>query len=435
MSNHPDLRLAVCQNFLPEVVALQERGELADVEVISWTPTCEHPAQSWEEVAALFPEYDQTTPLLIIGSCFPKALKQPPAGFSNLHLQHIENCFDLLCASEQVADLIKQRAYLTSTGWLKKWRPQLDRWGFDQPIAQRFFQEAADKIVLLDSGINKAVLEDLAAFADYVGLPSQQLRVGLDFISFRLKALLQSLKIDHLQNKLSVNQEQTANYALSLSLLDELTNKQTEPAVTAGLMDICRTLFAPQNIHFYPSFSLEKQNSGSEILPMELQRKLEKESYLLHESDDGFWLLLKNAGVPLGYLNIVRIAFPKYLNRYLNLALAIAPLCALSINKARISEQREKDMVALVHLTDALTEKNQALLLAQAQIKTLAGIIPICSYCKGIRDDKGYWNKLEQFIENHSDAQFSHGICDACMEQKFGEYKTRREQRNENKNG
>ncbi len=85
-------------------------------------------------------------------------------------------------------------------------------------------------------------------------------------------------------------------------------------------------------------------------------------------------------------------------------------------------EQRKNDMLALIKLTAELTEKNQALLSAQAQIKTLAGIIPICSYCKEIRDDKGYWNKLEQFIEKNSDAQFSHGICDACLNKKFGEH-------------
>lgn len=52
---------------------------------------------------------------------------------------------------------------------------------------------------------------------------------------------------------------------------------------------------------------------------------------------------------------------------------------------------------------------------ANSQIKTLSGIVPICSYCKEIRDDKGYWNQLEKFISEHSSAQFSHSICPKCM--------------------
>ncbi len=56
------------------------------------------------------------------------------------------------------------------------------------------------------------------------------------------------------------------------------------------------------------------------------------------------------------------------------------------------------------------------------KIETLRGIIPICSYCKQIRDDKGYWNKVEQFIAEHTEAEFSHSICPDCMEEHFPEY-------------
>lgn len=49
-------------------------------------------------------------------------------------------------------------------------------------------------------------------------------------------------------------------------------------------------------------------------------------------------------------------------------------------------------------------------------IKTLSGLIPICASCKKIRDDKGFWNQLETFIQDNSNAQFSHGICPECIE-------------------
>lgn len=56
------------------------------------------------------------------------------------------------------------------------------------------------------------------------------------------------------------------------------------------------------------------------------------------------------------------------------------------------------------------------------EIKTLRGIVPICSNCKKIRDDKGYWNILESYIQKHSDAQFSHGICPECTKRFYPEY-------------
>jgi ligand-binding sensor domain-containing protein len=59
---------------------------------------------------------------------------------------------------------------------------------------------------------------------------------------------------------------------------------------------------------------------------------------------------------------------------------------------------------------------------AVAQIKILGGLIPICANCKKIRDDKGYWNQLEAYLKEHSEAEFTHGICPECKEKLYGSY-------------
>ncbi|EMS79933.1 CHASE4 domain-containing protein [Desulfotignum phosphitoxidans] len=58
---------------------------------------------------------------------------------------------------------------------------------------------------------------------------------------------------------------------------------------------------------------------------------------------------------------------------------------------------------------------------AHNEIKTLEGLIPICSYCKNIRDDEGFWQKVDHFIHHRTDARFSHGICPECAEKHFPE--------------
>ena len=70
----------------------------------------------------------------------------------------------------------------------------------------------------------------------------------------------------------------------------------------------------------------------------------------------------------------------------------------------------------LANMARDLRRKNTELQQAQAQIKTLQGILPICMHCKEVRNDEGYWMQLEEYITTHSDAQLSHGICDKCME-------------------
>jgi len=77
------------------------------------------------------------------------------------------------------------------------------------------------------------------------------------------------------------------------------------------------------------------------------------------------------------------------------------------IKEKKVIERERKKVIT--NLTSALDE-----------IKTLKGIIPICSGCKKIRDDKGYWNLLESYIEKHSDASFSHGMCPECSEAFYG---------------
>jgi len=68
---------------------------------------------------------------------------------------------------------------------------------------------------------------------------------------------------------------------------------------------------------------------------------------------------------------------------------------------------------------DKLQESLNELEHKMAEIKTLSGLLPICSSCKKIRDDKGYWNQIEVYIRDHSDADFSHGICPDCLRKFF----------------
>ncbi len=59
---------------------------------------------------------------------------------------------------------------------------------------------------------------------------------------------------------------------------------------------------------------------------------------------------------------------------------------------------------------------------AIANVKTLKGLMPICMSCKRIRDDKGYWNQIESYIQQHSDAEFSHGLCPECAAKMYPKY-------------
>src|SRR5688572_16197675 len=70
----------------------------------------------------------------------------------------------------------------------------------------------------------------------------------------------------------------------------------------------------------------------------------------------------------------------------------------------------------IIALQEALAERVTALETALAQVKQLRGLLPICAYCKQIRSAEDYWQQVETYIMEHSDAEFTHGICPTCFE-------------------
>ncbi|MFH0909228.1 MAG: hypothetical protein V1929_10735 [bacterium] len=79
---------------------------------------------------------------------------------------------------------------------------------------------------------------------------------------------------------------------------------------------------------------------------------------------------------------------------FLALGFAVAHIRALLIQERNISDQLQKTL---------------------SEVKTLTGLLPICAGCKRIRNDQGYWQQLEEYIGKHTDAEFTHGLCQECM--------------------
>ncbi len=104
---------------------------------------------------------------------------------------------------------------------------------------------------------------------------------------------------------------------------------------------------------------------------------------------------------------------PHFYETYWFYILMILLFCgvAFGIYRLRVWQLLAKEKELNVRIQEAL-----------ANIKTLGGLIPICSNCKKIRDDKGYWEQLEGYIQSHSEAQFSHGICPDCAAKLYPDY-------------
>ncbi len=103
----------------------------------------------------------------------------------------------------------------------------------------------------------------------------------------------------------------------------------------------------------------------------------------------------------------------------------------LDIRIIRLHDRRQREQGKLIILRDVTARKQleserekliTTLQEALGQVKTLKGLLPICANCKKIRDDSGYWQQIEVYIHEHTEADFSHGICPDCKKKLYPEY-------------
>lgn len=101
---------------------------------------------------------------------------------------------------------------------------------------------------------------------------------------------------------------------------------------------------------------------------------------------------------------------------------ALGALCAIDRQPHHLSSAQESALTALARLVMTELELRRIsieLAEAVASVKTLSGLLPICSWCKNVRDDHGYWEQVELYVQKHSDATFTHGLCPDCARKHF----------------
>lgn len=102
---------------------------------------------------------------------------------------------------------------------------------------------------------------------------------------------------------------------------------------------------------------------------------------------------------------------------------ALGTLCAIDRQPRKLSAAQQRAMQTLARQVMSLLELRQVseqLAHALEHVKTLRGLLPICAWCKRIRDDQGYWKQVEAYLHSNTDADFTHGICPECMDKQRG---------------
>jgi hypothetical protein len=208
-------------------------------------------------------------------------------------------------------------------------------------------------------------------------------------------------------------EQKLADYAMIFDMLGLLTGITKEETAINKIMEIFTLLFAPQSLIYISIMEgktqVIKTHPPSLSLSDDTIKRLQTfpDNAGWTDSKKGFSLTIQHSGQTLGVVAMDEILFVEHKRHYLNLALAMAPVLALVISNVRNFQAKER---LIFELQDAL-----------AKVKTLSGLLPICANCKKIRDDSGYWNRIEAYIGKHADVQFTHGICPDCAKKLYPE--------------
>jgi len=126
--------------------------------------------------------------------------------------------------------------------------------------------------------------------------------------------------------------------------------------------------------------------------------------------------------IKLGIIAVYFFSLREFREQEIELCVGIGRQVGTAIENARLYQQTQNSLKRLEESQEAREKLISDLQKALAELKTLSGLLPICSHCKNIRDDQGYWEQLEGYIQKHSDAKFSHGICPECAKKYYPDY-------------
>ena len=371
------IAFALCEHYRKEALVALAAEKLDHAVVVSFPARCGRPPLTGEELLALIDPLGDIEQVEVFGASCLAGITDLASNRYTVHTHKLEQCFQLVADPALIDRCLKKGAYLTTPGWLANWPANTERLGLNQETAREMFAETTTGIALFDTGVDEASAAHLQSFAGYVDRPFEILFTGISFLRllFVKGYLLWQMEVQKKKSVMEINdiKKHVATYAMAIDLLSNLARIVSETEAVEGMLDVYSFLFAPQRL-CYLSFQdglpdklwvrpdEMKNDAEKEVIKKTLAGFQQKSRYT--ESGRGFLLRIDRRGEVRGVMAIEEIAFPEYIDPYLNLALSIVDLCELPIENARKYEKlvqteellrKANENLYQISTTDALT--------------------------------------------------------------------------------
>ncbi len=341
------LHLYVCELFKVDTLAALASGNFNDVTLSFFPARCGRPSSASKPWSAmqLFKEARGEDRMISGCSCIP-ASDKAFLSEENIKQIHLVNCFQMFAPKVFIDQLISDRAYLITPGWLSKWKVCVKQWGKKEQVIQ-MFSESVTKLVLLDTEVDPQCEDNLKELSEYLSCPSETIKVGLEHYSMYLENEILKWRLEQSKRTPEIKDVKKnttdADYAMAFDLLTNLPRAEKEDVLAKKIMDLFLMLFAPQTISYLSIVDAKPANLWTFPTNLEtsgIEKRLMKNNQVLspHDSGKGFSLQIGTIDQILAVIEVDEIAFPDKIVKYQNLTMAMVGVFVLAIENSRYFE-------------------------------------------------------------------------------------------------
>lgn len=361
-----ELCILTCRSFEREVAAVIEAQQIKDVTVKSFAGACLRPAADRATLTQAVRECTQAGMRVAIfgGRCL--AGLQELLEDDRVTVYTAENCPELALNRQVIHAYTAAGAYVTTPGGLAEWAETLAQADLAPTPARAALGAAAQRILLLDTGVYPDSLDQLQAFATFVGLPGEVLPVGLTTVELHLEKILAQFRLHSQQNQAIADSahanRQSADYAMLFDLISALGGITTEGEVVEKIFEVFTLFCVPSRLVYVPLIEGTPGDGRARPAYIGVSDAVKtrmtglRSGYAWTESGKGFTLRIGRRNQIFAMLEVDGFAYPDLKRDYLNLALNIAPVLALAIANAR-QFQKLNEAKALLERSNAELEQ------------------------------------------------------------------------------
>ena len=361
----------ICENFRKEMFKVIEAEGINDVKVVTFPANCIRKTIDPDILKKIIhTKKKDCSDIYLFGGFCVSGLDESSFLLEHCHLHKMDQCYYLFARKEFLEPYFQKGAMVITPGWLVRWQYYIMKeWGFDQPTAQDFFRESISKLVLLDTGIGDKSSQLIQELADFVRIPFEIIPIGLDY--FRLKIIKiifewrQEKKEQSYSESFIKANRLSAGYAMAFDLMGEITGAMKEEKVIKNIFEVFKMLFAPANQIFTSISEGKIVKIWSSPYKKKVIKKVKEEvesfqwqnEYYWDEQENSLFLKISYQKKISGILKISNIAFPEYIEAYLNIALNTIKVFGLAIENARTYHELKKANLKLkeISICDGLT--------------------------------------------------------------------------------